>query len=437
MLLYALRRLIYLVPVAFGVSLLVFALVHLAPGDPISAIVPPDAPKEVVDKLKEYYGFDKPLPVQYIRWLTVTLSGDFGTSIGTGRPVVDEVGSAFGNTIILAIAASLLAFSLAIVLGTAAAYAKSRAVDRLVTLISLMGVSVPHFWLAIVLVIVFSVEFGWLPPMGIGPENATGWSFDRAHLAHMVLPTIALSVIPLGVMTRTVRSTIKEILSMEFVTALQAKGMNDRQILFHVLKNAAPTCLAVMGLQAGNLIGGTLGITAGFSGGWVNMMIMRIMDVFYAFPSVLLAISLSGAMGAGAENTLIALTLVFIPPICRVSESVTTQVRGFDFVDAARASGASALTIVRVHVLGNVLGPILVYATSLISISIILAAGLSFLGLGVTPPVAEWGLMLNTLRQAIYVNPVLAALPGVMIFITSICFNLMSDGLRAAMDVKA
>lgn len=185
------------------------------------------------------------------------------------------------------------------------------------------------------------------------------------------------------------------------------------------------------------LIGGLLGVTAGFLGGRVNMLIMRIMDVFYAFPSVLLAISLSGAMGAGTENTLISLTLVFIPPICRVSESVTTQVRGFDFVDAARASGAGTLTIVRVHVLGNVLGPILVYATSLISVAIILAAGLSFLGLGVKPPEPEWGLMLNTLRQAIYVNPVLAALPGVMIFVTSICFNLMSDGLRAAMDVKA
>jgi peptide/nickel transport system permease protein len=185
------------------------------------------------------------------------------------------------------------------------------------------------------------------------------------------------------------------------------------------------------------LIGGLLGITAGFVGGRVNMAIMRVMDVFYAFPSVLLAISLSGAMGAGTENTLLSLTLVFIPPVCRVSESVTTQVRGFDFVDAARASGASAFTIVRVHVLGNVLGPILVYATSLISVAIILAAGLSFLGLGVKPPEPEWGLMLNTLRQAIYVNPVLAALPGVMIFITSICFNMMSDGLRAAMDVKA
>ena len=265
MLLYALRRLIYLIPVAFGVSLLVFALVHLAPGDPISAIVPPDAPKEVVDKLKEYYGFDQPLPVQYLRWLGVTLTGDLGTSIGTGRSVAAEVGSAFGNTIILAIAATLLAFSLAVILGTAAAYAKSRIVDRLVTVISLIGVSVPHFWLAIVLVIIFAVELGVLPPMGIGPENSTGWQFDRAHLAHMVLPTIALSVIPLGVVTRTVRSTVKETLNMEFVTALQAKGMRDSRILFRVLKNAAPTCLAVMGLQAGNLIGGSILIETVFA----------------------------------------------------------------------------------------------------------------------------------------------------------------------------
>ena len=265
MLLYALRRLLYLVPVAFGVSLLVFALVHLAPGDPISAIVPPDAPKEVVDKLKEYYGFDKPLPVQYLRWLGVTLTGDLGTSIGTGRPVAAEVASAFGNTIILAIAATLFAFTLAVILGTSAAYAKSRIVDRLVTMISLVGVSVPHFWLAIVLVIIFSVELGALPPMGLGPENSTGWRFDWPHLKHMILPTIALSVIPLGVVTRTVRSTVKETLSMEFVTALQAKGMRDDQILRHVLKNAAPTCLAVMGLQAGNLIGGSILIETVFA----------------------------------------------------------------------------------------------------------------------------------------------------------------------------
>ena len=184
------------------------------------------------------------------------------------------------------------------------------------------------------------------------------------------------------------------------------------------------------------IIGTTIGIVAGYAGGIVNTAIMRTVDVFYAFPSVLLAIALSGVLGAGIFNSLISLTLVFIPQIARVAESVTTQVRGRDYVEAARASGANAFTIVRVHVLGNVLGPIFVYATSLIAVSMILASGLSFLGLGVKPPEPEWGLMLNTLRTAIYVQPWVAALPGVMIFITSISVNLLSDGLRTAMDNK-
>ena len=184
------------------------------------------------------------------------------------------------------------------------------------------------------------------------------------------------------------------------------------------------------------IIGSALGILAGYAGGLINGAIMRTIDVFYAFPSVLLAIALSGALGAGIFNALLSLTIVFIPPIARVAESVTTQVRHRDYVEAARASGAAAVTIVRVHVLGNVLGPIFVYATSLISVSMILASGLSFLGLGVKPPQPEWGLMLNTLRTAIYTQPWIAALPGVMIFITSISFNLLSDGLRSAMEVK-
>ena len=183
-------------------------------------------------------------------------------------------------------------------------------------------------------------------------------------------------------------------------------------------------------------IGTTLGVTAGYLGGFVNQAIMRTVDVFYAFPSVLLAIAISGALGAGIINSIVSLTIVFIPPVVRVAESVTTSVRNLDFVDAARASGAGPFTIVRVHVLGNVLGPIFVYATSLIAVSMILASGLSFLGLGVKPPEPEWGLMLNTLRTAIYVQPWIAALPGAMIFMTSVAFNLLADGLRSAMEIK-
>ncbi|MND80138.1 Glutathione transport system permease protein GsiD [compost metagenome] len=137
------------------------------------------------------------------------------------------------------------------------------------------------------------------------------------------------------------------------------------------------------------VIGSIIGIVAGYAGGITNTLIMRTVDVFYAFPSVLLAVALSGALGSGLTNALVSLTVVFIPQIARVAESVTTQIRSLDYVDAARASGAPAITIIRVHVLGNVLGPIFVFATSLISVSMILASGLSFLGLGVRPPDAE------------------------------------------------
>ena len=184
------------------------------------------------------------------------------------------------------------------------------------------------------------------------------------------------------------------------------------------------------------VIGSSIGIFAGYLGGRINTLLMRIIDVFFAFPSVLLAIALSGALGAGIFNSIVSLTIVFVPQIARVAESVTTQIRSRDYVEAARVSGAGPITIVRVHVLGNVLGPIFVYATGLISVSMILASGLSFLGLGVKPPDAEWGLMLNTLRTAIYINPWVAALPGAMIFAVSICFNLLSDGLRSAMDIR-
>ncbi len=194
--------------------------------------------------------------------------------------------------------------------------------------------------------------------------------------------------------------------------------------------------MGVVPVFAAFFIGTSIGLFAGYVGGRVNMVIMRVLDVFYAFPSVLLAVAISGALGPGMSNSLIALTLVFVPQVVRVAESVTTQVRKLDYIEAARMSGASSLSIIRVHVLGNVLGPVFVYATGLLSVSMILASGLSFLGLGVKPPEPEWGLMLNTLRSAIYNNPWVAALPGAFIFMTSIAFNLLADGVRSAMDIR-
>ena len=195
----------------------------------------------------------------------------------------------------------------------------------------------------------------------------------------------------------------------------------------------------VMGLAPvliATLVGGTLGVIGGFAGRVANAAIMRTMDVFYAFPSSLLAVAISGAMGGGMLNGIISLSLVFTPAMCRVAETATAQVRNLDYIEAARASGAGTLTIIRYHVLGNVLGPVFIYASSLVSVSILLASGLSFLGLGVQPPEPDWGLMLSTLRQSLYVDPLGCALPGIAIFVTSICFNLVSDGVRGAMDVR-
>jgi peptide/nickel transport system permease protein len=194
--------------------------------------------------------------------------------------------------------------------------------------------------------------------------------------------------------------------------------------------------IGVLPVLVAFVIGTTIGVVAGYAGGRVNMLVMRCTDVFYAFPSVLLAVAIAGALGPGMSNSMLALTLVFVPQVVRVAESVATQVRHLDYVDAARMSGDSAAGIIRRHVLGNVLGPVFVYATGLVSVSMILASGLSFLGLGVKPPEPEWGLMLNTLRPAIYSQPLLAALPGVMIFVSSMAFNLLADGMRSAMDLR-
>jgi peptide/nickel transport system permease protein len=210
-----------------------------------------------------------------------------------------------------------------------------------------------------------------------------------------------------------------------------------RDLLSRLIYGARSSLLmGLVPVAIATFLGGTLGVIGGYAGRRVNAVIMRTMDVFYAFPSVLLAVAISGAMGGGMVNGMTALALVFIPAMCRVAETATAQVRSLDFIEAARATGAGSLTIVRYHVLGNVLGPVFIYASSLVSVSILLASGLSFLGLGVKPPTPDWGLMLSTLRQSIYIAPLSCALPGAAIFVTSICFNLVSDGIRSAMDVR-
>jgi peptide/nickel transport system permease protein len=265
MLIYFVKRMLYVIPVAFGVSFVCFLLVHIAPGDPLSSVLPPDASAQMVEEMRHIYGFDRPLPIQFGLWLVKALRGDLGTSIATGRPVLDEVMGAVGNTFALAMVATLIGFTFGSSLGFVAGYFRGSWLDRLASFVAVVGVSVPHYWLGIVLVIIFSVELGWLPAIGAGPSGSSGSSLDWEHFRYMILPAVTMSFIPMGIISRTVRALVAEILSQEYITALRAKGLMDAGIFAHVVRNAAPTALAVMGLQLGYLLGGSILIETVFS----------------------------------------------------------------------------------------------------------------------------------------------------------------------------
>ena len=262
MLIYVFRRLVLVIPVVVTVALVCFLLVHMTPGDPLVSVLPPDASAELAEQLRKEYGFDRPLPVQFGLWVWKALHGDLGKSIATGRAVFEEVTRAVGNTVMLAVVAAGLGFILGGTFGFVAGYFRDRWVDRAVTAVSIFGVSMPHYWLGMVLVIIFSVQLGWLPAVGAGPGD---WAWDWAHLQFLVLPAITMSVIPMGIITRTVRALVGDLLSQEFVAALRAKGLSELRVFRHVVKNAAPTAIAVMGLQLGYLLGGSILIETVFS----------------------------------------------------------------------------------------------------------------------------------------------------------------------------
>jgi len=265
MVFYLLRRVLYAIPIALAVGFVCFMLVQIAPGDPINAIVPPDAPADVVEQVRKDYGLDKPLPVQFGLWLGKAVQGDLGRSLATGRPVWADLSTAIGNTLLLAAVASLLGFTLGCVLGGLAGTFRGSVLDRIAVGTAVAGVSVPHYWLGMVLVVIFSVQLNWLPAMGAGPGGSAEWAWDWDHVKHLILPAVTLAVIPMGIVTRTVRGIVAEIMNQEFVTALRGKGLTRGGVFLHVVKNAAPNTLAVMGLQLGYLMGGSILVETVFS----------------------------------------------------------------------------------------------------------------------------------------------------------------------------
>lgn len=269
---YALRRLLLTVPVLFGVSVVVFAVMQLTPGDPASIMLGAMATAEDVERLRRDLGLDRPLVVQYVRWAGRVLQGDLGRSIPLGREVLPEVLHRFQATLILTSGALVIAAAIGIPAGILSATRRGTWIDKVSMIVAVSGVSLPVFWTGIVLIIVFSVWLGWFPSGGMASAYSTGW-FDFRYL---VLPAFTLGTVSAAALARMTRSSVLEILRQDFVRTARAKGLAERNVVGrHVLKNAVIPIVTVLGVQVGYLLGGAILTEAVFSWPGVGSMMVR------------------------------------------------------------------------------------------------------------------------------------------------------------------
>lgn len=244
---YVVVRLLWIVPVVLGVSLLVFSIMKLVPGDVAQVIAGMDGTAEDVELIRRSLGLDRPVYEQYLTFLGNMLQGDFGRSAVTKRPVADEIASRIGPTAELAIAAFLVSLLVGLPAGVISATKRYSIWDTLATLIALIGVSMPVFWLGLMLMLLFSVTLGWLPSSGAGTP------------AQLVLPALALGSASTAIIARQTRSGMLEVLSQDYVRTARAKGLTEKVVLLrHALKNALIPTITVAGLQVGYLMGGSV-----------------------------------------------------------------------------------------------------------------------------------------------------------------------------------
>jgi peptide/nickel transport system permease protein len=255
MLPYVLRRLVTMVPVLLVVSVVVFSLIHLTPGDPVSIMLREEADPATAAALRAALGLDRPLPVQYVVWLGRAARGELGRSIRTNQPVSEAILQRLPVTLSLAGAATMLALVIALPAGILSAVRRNSAADVAGTLVALTGVSLPNFWLAILLIFLFSVTLGWLPPLGWVSPARDFWGSLRS----LVLPAVTLGAAVAAVVMRMTRSSLLEVLQLDYVRTARAKGLGEAPVLLrHALRNALVPVVTVVGLQAGALLGGAI-----------------------------------------------------------------------------------------------------------------------------------------------------------------------------------
>jgi ABC-type dipeptide/oligopeptide/nickel transport system permease component len=251
---YVLRRLLVTIPVLLGVSVLAFAIMHVVPGDPVRLIAGPDAPEDVVQRIRVELGLERPLHVQYLSFLTRAVQGDLGRSLRSRAPVVDEILNRFPATLELTTVSMIIAVAVGLPLGLISAVRRASWVDYTAMGVSLSTLSMPVFWFAIVAIWIFSLNLGWFPVSGRGGPV---WEWDG--LRHIVLPAVTLATTSVAIISRLTRSGMLEVLGHDYIVTARAKGVTEPLVVGkHALKNALIPVVTVVGLQYGFLLGGAV-----------------------------------------------------------------------------------------------------------------------------------------------------------------------------------
>jgi peptide/nickel transport system permease protein len=274
MLAYIGKRLLAMIPVLLGLTVIVFLIMAMIPGDPALAILGSYATPENVERLNRQLGLDRSLFEQYVIWLGNLLQGDFGRSYSLNRPVIDEVLERFRATLILAGAAMLLCSLLGLLAGIVSAVRQFGWVDRAVTFLVLIGISMPSFWLGLLLILLFAVELRWLPASGMVAIYGGGGPIDL--LTHLILPAVTLAVVATGVIARLTRAAMLEVLRQDYIRTARAKGLSERRVIYrHAFKAALVTVIPVIGIQAGFVLGGAVYIETVFQWPGIGAMLVK------------------------------------------------------------------------------------------------------------------------------------------------------------------
>ena len=274
MLAYFLKRIVLAVPVLWGLTVIVFLIMKMIPGDPATAILGAYATPENVARINQQLGLDRSLPAQYFIWLGNLLQGDFGRSYSLNRPVLDEVLERFNATLILAGASLLLCTVFGLLAGIVSAVRQFGWTDRIVTLFVLIGISMPSFWLGLLLILVFAVNLQWLPPSGMYAIYGGGDLADL--LTHLLLPAVTLAVVATGVIARLTRAAMLEVLRQDYIRTARAKGLSERRVIYrHAFKAALVGVSPVLGIQAGFVLGGAVYIETVFQWPGIGRMLVQ------------------------------------------------------------------------------------------------------------------------------------------------------------------